>query len=117
VPGSAGDQDQTVAADQQAVAAVQASHPDLLIAETGDASILRAIDNSLNFGQAEATSPPSRCWASAPGTPLYGCAVPCAAAPFGPAPDRVAPESSRSWRHLRAASSQPKIPPGMSTFG
>ena len=38
--------------------AVQASHPDLLVAETGDASILRAIDNSLDFRQAEATSIP-----------------------------------------------------------
>jgi uncharacterized membrane protein YdfJ with MMPL/SSD domain len=47
-----------VAADQQAVAAVQARHPDLLVAETGDASITRAIDNSLDFRQAEATSVP-----------------------------------------------------------
>jgi putative drug exporter of the RND superfamily len=58
VPGSTSDQDQAVAADQQAVAAVQARHPDLLIAETGDASIGRAIDNSLDFRQAEATSVP-----------------------------------------------------------
>jgi putative drug exporter of the RND superfamily len=58
VPGSAGNQDQAVAADQRAVAAVQASHPDLRIAETGDASITRAIDNSLDFRQAEATSVP-----------------------------------------------------------
>ena len=58
VPGNVRNQDQAVAADQQAVHAVQASHPDLLIAETGDASILRAIDNSLNFRQAEATSVP-----------------------------------------------------------
>ncbi len=47
-----------MAADQRAVAAVQARHPDLLVAETGDASIARAIDNSLNFRQAEATSVP-----------------------------------------------------------
>ena len=58
VPGSTTDQDQAVAADQQAVAAVQARHPDLLVAETGDASITRAIDNSLDFRQAEATSVP-----------------------------------------------------------
>jgi len=58
VPGSVKDQDQAVAADQRAVAAVQARHPDLLVAETGDASITRAIDNSLNFRQAEATSIP-----------------------------------------------------------
>ena len=58
VPGSTKDQDQAVAADQRAVDAVQARHPDLLIAETGDASVLRAIDNSLDFRQAEATSVP-----------------------------------------------------------
>ena len=58
VPGNVRSQDQAVAADQRAVAAVQASHPDLLIAETGDASISRAIDNSLDFRQAEATSIP-----------------------------------------------------------
>ena len=58
VPGDVSNQDQAVAADQRAVAAVQARHPDLLIAETGDASILRAIDNSLDFRQAEATSIP-----------------------------------------------------------
>jgi putative drug exporter of the RND superfamily len=58
VPGSTSDQDQAVAADQQAVAAVQARHPDLDVAETGDASITRAIDNSLDFRQAEATSVP-----------------------------------------------------------
>ena len=58
VPGNATNQDQAVAADQQAVAAVQARHPDLLVAEAGDASISRAINNSLNFRQAEATSVP-----------------------------------------------------------
>ena len=58
VPGNTKDQDQAVAADQRAVAAVQARHPDLLVAETGDASVLRAIDNSLDFRQAEATSVP-----------------------------------------------------------
>ena len=58
VPGSASNQDQAVAADQRAVAVVQARHPDLRVAEAGDASITRAIDNSLNFRQAEATSVP-----------------------------------------------------------
>jgi putative drug exporter of the RND superfamily len=58
VPGSVKDQDQAVAADQRAVAAVQARHPDLLVAETGDASMTRAIDTSLDFRQAEATSIP-----------------------------------------------------------
>ncbi|HJY60027.1 MAG TPA: MMPL family transporter, partial [Streptosporangiaceae bacterium] len=58
VPGSTKDQDQAVAADQRAVAAVQARHPDLLVAETGDASMTRAVDNSLDFRQAEATSVP-----------------------------------------------------------
>ena len=58
VPGSTSDQDQAVAADQRAVAAVQARHPDLLVAETGDASMTRAIDSSLDFRQAEATSVP-----------------------------------------------------------
>jgi RND superfamily putative drug exporter len=58
VPGRTSDQDQAVAADQRAVAAVQARHPDLLVAETGDASITRAIDNSLDFRQAEVTSIP-----------------------------------------------------------
>ena len=58
VPGRASNQDQAVAADQRAVAVVQARHPDLRVAEAGDASITRAIDNSLNFRQAEATSVP-----------------------------------------------------------
>ncbi len=58
VPGSTANQDQAVAADQRVVAAVQARHPGLLVAETGDASITRAIDNSLDFRQAEATSVP-----------------------------------------------------------
>ena len=58
VPGRTSDQDQAVAADQRAVAAVQARHPDLRVAETGDASITRTIDNSLDFRQAEATSIP-----------------------------------------------------------
>ena len=58
VPGNVPNQDRAVAADQRAVAAVQGRHPDLLVAETGDASLLRAIDNSLDFRQAEATSIP-----------------------------------------------------------
>ena len=39
---------------QRAVAAVQARHPDLRIAESGDASISQAINSSLNFSKAEA---------------------------------------------------------------
>ena len=58
VPHTNGNADQLVAADQQAVAAVQAHHPSLRIAETGDGSIGRAIDNALNFRQAEVTSVP-----------------------------------------------------------
>jgi putative drug exporter of the RND superfamily len=58
VPGSASNSDQAVAADQRAVAAVQARHPDLLVAEAGDASITRAAANSPDFRQAEATSVP-----------------------------------------------------------
>jgi RND superfamily putative drug exporter len=40
------------------VASVQAKHGDLRIAETGDASITQVLNNSLNFGKAEATSVP-----------------------------------------------------------
>jgi putative drug exporter of the RND superfamily len=58
VPHTNGNADPLVAADQRAVASVQAGHPGLRIAETGDDSIGRAIDNSLNFRQAEATSVP-----------------------------------------------------------
>ncbi len=58
VPNTTASADQRVGADQQAVAAVQARYPGLLIAETGDGSIGRAIDGSLNFRQAEATSVP-----------------------------------------------------------
>ncbi len=50
--------DALIAADQHAVAAVQARYAGLRIAETGDGSIGRAIDSSLNFRQAEATSVP-----------------------------------------------------------
>jgi putative drug exporter of the RND superfamily len=54
------DEDQAVVPDLQAVAAVRASHPGLLIAETGDASQDRAINSLLgsNFRKAEATSLP-----------------------------------------------------------
>ena len=58
VPYANGNTDPLVAADQQAVAAVQARHPGLRIAETGDGSISRAIGQSLNFRQAEASSVP-----------------------------------------------------------
>ena len=43
---------------QHAVAGVYAGHPDLRVAETGDASIQQAINNSLNFSKAETTSIP-----------------------------------------------------------
>jgi RND superfamily putative drug exporter len=58
VPGNVASVDQAAAADRRAVAAVQASHPDLVIAESGSASITRAVDSSLNFSKAEATSVP-----------------------------------------------------------
>ena len=58
VPGNVTDVDQAVTALQHAVAGVQASHPDLRVAETGDASIGQAINSSLNFSKAEATSVP-----------------------------------------------------------
>jgi len=58
VPGNVADVDQAATTLQHAVAGVQARHPDLRIAETGDASIQQAIDASLNFGKAEATSVP-----------------------------------------------------------
>jgi RND superfamily putative drug exporter len=48
IPGTVKDSNQAVAADQRAVAAVQARHSDLRIAESGDASIAAA--SSLNFG-------------------------------------------------------------------
>jgi len=58
VPGDVASVDQAATADQRAVAAVQAKHSDLVIAESGDASIDQAVDSSLNFGQAETTSVP-----------------------------------------------------------
>jgi RND superfamily putative drug exporter len=58
VPGTVSDLDHAATTLQHAVAGVQARHPDLRIAETGDASIGQAINSSLNFGKAEATSVP-----------------------------------------------------------
>ena len=58
VPGNVPDVDQAATTLQHAVAGVQAKHPDLRIAESGDASITQAINASLNFGKAEATSVP-----------------------------------------------------------
>jgi putative drug exporter of the RND superfamily len=58
VPGNVASVDQAASADQRAVAAVQARHPNLLIAESGDATVTAAINNSLNFRTAEAISVP-----------------------------------------------------------
>jgi putative drug exporter of the RND superfamily len=58
VPGNVRDLGTAVSALQGAVARVQASHPALRVAETGDASISQAISSSLNFSKAEATSVP-----------------------------------------------------------
>jgi RND superfamily putative drug exporter len=58
VPGNVQNLDKAVSALQSAVARVQASHPDLRVAETGDASESQAINSSLNFSKAEATSVP-----------------------------------------------------------
>ena len=60
VPGQVGNEDQTVAPDLHAVAAVQARHPDLLIQEAGDASGDRAISKLVDadFRKAEVTSLP-----------------------------------------------------------
>jgi RND superfamily putative drug exporter len=58
VPGNVSDVGQAATTLQHAVAGVQAKNPDLRIAETGDASITQAINASLNFGKAEATSVP-----------------------------------------------------------
>jgi RND superfamily putative drug exporter len=58
VPGSTTRASQAVTALQHAVAGVQARYPGLRIAETGDASIGQAINDSLNYGKAEATSIP-----------------------------------------------------------
>jgi putative drug exporter of the RND superfamily len=58
VPGNVSSVDQAATTLQHAVAGVQAKHQDLRIAESGDASIGQAIDSSLNFSKAEATSVP-----------------------------------------------------------
>ena len=58
MPGNVSSVDQAATTLQHAVAGVQARHPDLRIAESGDASISQAIDSSLNFSKAEATSVP-----------------------------------------------------------
>jgi RND superfamily putative drug exporter len=58
VPGSVQNTDQAVTTLQRAVAGVQARHPDLRIAESGDASIDQAVDSSLNFSRAEETAIP-----------------------------------------------------------
>ena len=58
VPGNVKNIDQAATTLQHAVAGVQARHPDLRVAETGDASIRQAINSSLNFGKAEVTSVP-----------------------------------------------------------
>lgn len=58
VPGNVPDVGQAATTLQHAVAGVQAAHPDLRIAESGDASLTQAVSASLNFGKAEATSVP-----------------------------------------------------------
>jgi putative drug exporter of the RND superfamily len=58
VPGDVSDVNAAATADQRAVAAAATRHPDLRIAESGDASITQAINSSLNFSQAEVTSVP-----------------------------------------------------------
>jgi RND superfamily putative drug exporter len=60
VPGLHGTEEQTVVADLNAVAAVQARHPDLLVSEAGDASGNNAINAlvSADFRKAEVTSVP-----------------------------------------------------------
>jgi RND superfamily putative drug exporter len=58
VPGNVPDVGQAANTLQHAVAGVRARHPDLRIAESGDASVAQAVNASLNFGKAEATSVP-----------------------------------------------------------
>jgi putative drug exporter of the RND superfamily len=60
VTGNQDNTDQTVVAAENAVAAVQARHPGLRIAEAGDASVDRATNNivSSDFRRAELTSVP-----------------------------------------------------------
>ena len=58
VPGNVPDVGEAATTLQHAVAGVQAAHPDLRIAESGDASLTQAVNASLNFGKAEVTSVP-----------------------------------------------------------
>jgi len=60
VAGKTDNADHTVAAAQRAVAAVQTRHPDLRVAEAGEASVGRAINSviSSDFRHAEVTSVP-----------------------------------------------------------
>jgi RND superfamily putative drug exporter len=60
VPGRAADVTTAVTPALDAVAKVQASHPDLLVAEGGDASLGQAVNNqiSADFGKATETSLP-----------------------------------------------------------
>jgi len=60
VPGPAADVTTAVTPALSAVAAVQATHPDLLVAEGGDASVGQAVNNqiSADFGKATETSIP-----------------------------------------------------------
>jgi len=60
VPGPAADVTSTVTPDLGAVAKVQASHPRLLVAEAGDASLGQAVNNQIDsdFGKATETSLP-----------------------------------------------------------
>jgi hypothetical protein len=60
VPGDHAKQDQTVLPAQRAVAAVQAAHPGLLVEESGNATIDRAMSQALgkDFRKAEITSVP-----------------------------------------------------------
>ncbi|MGH3285662.1 MAG: MMPL family transporter, partial [Streptosporangiaceae bacterium] len=60
VPGPAADVTTAVAPALSAVATVQASHPGLLVAEAGDASVQKAVNDQISsdFGKAEETSLP-----------------------------------------------------------
>jgi RND superfamily putative drug exporter len=60
VAGNPNKADKTVAATERAVAAVQARHPGLLVGEAGQASVNRAINNTISadFRHAEVTSIP-----------------------------------------------------------
>ena len=60
VPGPAADVNTAVTPALDAVATVQASHPDLLVAEGGDASLVQAVNNQISseLGKATETSLP-----------------------------------------------------------